>query len=951
MGNLETAVERLIEREAELERLDALLDAACAGSGGVVLIEAPAGLGKTALLETAAAGARGRGMTVLQAICGELEREFPFGACLQLFADPGAGRDPLSLSGAAGLARPLFEREAATGPEPDEDRMFALLHGLWWLTAESADDSPLLLTIDDAQWADDPSLRFVEFLGRRLDGLPVAICVAARTGEREDDAALEAIRAGPLAATVRLEPLSDGAVAELVATELGDVDEQARAACASATGGNPFYLRQLLATLRERGADRDRHPVSSIRTATPESVSRAVHARIARLGIEAQSLAEALSVLGDGAPLRRAASLAELGPAAASGAAERLAVTHVIRDRDGLSFAQTIVREAVYSELPAARRRHAHGRAAKLLADENCDPELIAAQLKRADGLGRAWAVVVLRAAARRAAAGGAHEAAVDHLRRALDEPPPASERAAVLAELGTAELLNGDPACVERLREALAAAEDPALRARTAAALSRALVFAARVPDAVDALRTAIAELGDGEPELSSGLRAELLGMSLVDLSCRRELAVEVASAVEDAERLDPVTDAQLLGVVALETTLSRSASHAHGLAERALDEGRLLDQVPPDHVAAIGAIATLLITDRDQAAERWLEQAGNTARRSGSVRALAVVACLRSRGAFRWGALAEAEEEGRTALRLATEHGWPFGIPTAIACVADPLIERGELAEARELTSILDQVGELVETQLFQMARECRARLELAGGEPAEALRLALACGKWEAAWGATNSGFTHYPWRGTAALAHLALGEREQAAALAAEQLEVAHSFGTARSIGLALRIVALSGAAEERAAGLERAVETLRDSPARPELAKALADLGGELRRQRRRAAARERLYEALDLARRCGATALASAVREELRAAGARPRREATSGSSALTPSERRVADLAAGDLGNRAIAQRLFLSRRTVETHLTSAYRKLEIAGREELAAALAEPLTAAESD
>ena len=834
---------------------------------------------------------------------------------------------------------------------PDEDRMFALLHGLWWLTAELAEERPLLLMVDDAQWADGPSLRFFDFLGRRLDGLPVAICIAIRPGERTDQSLLEGLGAGPAARTLGLKPLSRDAIGSLVASELGEVSEREQEACASATGGNPYYLRQLLSscgnatprrTARLRLRSRPRHRSRYAAT---------VHARIGRLGDDAEALAEALAVLGDGAPLRRAAALAGLAPGAGGTAAERLTLADVIRDGGPLAFAHPIVREAVYSELPAARRRLAHGRAAGILADEDAEPELIAAQLKRADGIGRAWAVETLRAAARRAAAGGAHDAAVGHLRRALKEPPSQPVRAEVLAELGTAELLSGDPACVERLREALAAASDASLRARAGVALARALVFAARVSDARDTLRELSDELSDSDPAAASGLRAELLGMALADLASRRELAAELEAAHESAERLDPVTETELLGVLALETTLGPwPAEQAYRLAERALDEGRLLDQVPPDHVAAIGAIATLQITDRAEAAERWLEEAAAAASKSGSVRALAVVACLRSRGAFRWGAFAEAEEEGRTALRLATEHGWPLGVPTAIACVADPLIERGELDEARDLTAILDQVGELVETPLFQQARECRARLELASDRPEEALRLALACGEWERNWGATNCGFTHHPWRSTAALAHLALGEREAAAALAAEQVGVARAFGTPRHVGIALHIDALCGDPDARSATLEEAVAVLRESPARPELAKALADLGAELRRGRRMADARERLYEALDLANRCGATVLAAAVREELRAAGARPRREALAGTSALTPSEHRVARLAAEGLGNRPIAQRLFLSRRTVETHLTNAYRKLGIRGRDELAEALVEPLTGGEA-
>jgi DNA-binding CsgD family transcriptional regulator len=946
------AVRRLLERAEETERLLTLLDRARDGHGGVAVIEAPAGLGKTSLLEALRDSAEDAGMRALTAIGAELERQFAFGACLQLFGaavDESGADDASVFEGAASLARPLFDRDMRSAAPPDEDRLFALLQGLWWLSAEIAESAPLLLALDDAQWADEPSLRYVDFVSRRLDDLPIAVCLAVRSGEPGvNEELLRTIRGAPGCMVVRPGPLSEGAVGELVRAELGVADRATGRACAELTGGNPFYLNQLLTDLRERHV-RGRDLESEISAIKPDSVARNVGTRIDRLGERAAELARAVAVLGDGTELRRAARLAGLDPEQASRTADRLAEADLLRAGERLSFAHPIVREAVYAELGPAQRSHAHGIAAELLMRESAAADQVAAQLLRTGGLERPWAVDVLLAAARRATSQGAHGLARDYLERALSEPPLGEARVEVIHELGKTEMRLGDPACLDHLRLALEATADEAidhgsrgpLRAGVSVSLARTLVFAARNPEAIAVLREAISGLDAEHGARASELRADLLAVALLDLPSRRALAHELAEALETVEALDVSAALPLAGTLALEATLtSWPADRAAALAERVVDAG-VLEQLPPDHAAALGAIATLQLTDRARRSDEALLEAAAAAERSGSARALAVVACLRSRGAFRWGRVAEAEEEGRSALRLATEHGWPFGIPTAIACVADPLIERGELEEASELTGLLDRAAQFAETQLFQQARECRARLELARGEPDRGLELALACGEWERAWGATNSVFTHYPWRLTAALAHLARSEPEQAAALATQQLEIARAFGTERGIGLALRIAGLAGQGDERVALLTDSIDHLAASPARLEHAKALGDLGAALRSAGRRRQAREPLYAALDLARRCGASAVTDTVRAELAAAGARPRREASSGAASLTPSERRVADLAAQGLGNRAIAQRLFLSRRTVETHLTNAYRKLEIPGREQLAGVL----------
>jgi DNA-binding NarL/FixJ family response regulator len=211
----------------------------------------------------------------------------------------------------------------------------------------------------------------------------------------------------------------------------------------------------------------------------------------------------------------------------------------------------------------------------------------------------------------------------------------------------------------------------------------------------------------------------------------------------------------------------------------------------------------------------------------------------------------------------------------------------------------------------------------------------------------WGLAmhDSGFLHAC--SGAALALLQLGERERARELADRELAGARAFGAARALGIALRVAGLTRDPDQAAVPLlEESVVVLRDSPAQLERAHSLCELGAARRRSGRRVDCREPLSEALDLAARCGARALAARAREELKAAGARPRSDWRTGVEALTPSELRVARLAAEGRTNREIAQALYVTLKTVEGHLARAYGKLGISNRGELARGLGDETT-----
>jgi DNA-binding CsgD family transcriptional regulator len=327
----------------------------------------------------------------------------------------------------------------------------------------------------------------------------------------------------------------------------------------------------------------------------------------------------------------------------------------------------------------------------------------------------------------------------------------------------------------------------------------------------------------------------------------------------------------------------------------------------------------------------------------RSGSARGLFTTFVTLGLLNVRLGALPEADAAARIALHVLEGLGFDRGLRLLASVLIDVAIEAGQLDEAESVLDLLHGT-ELPAEISTVIALAARARLRLAQGRPDEALAdfekvRALYSAQ---TWGLEmhDNGFLHA--RSGAALALLQLGDMEQADELAGQELAGARAFGAPRALGIALRVAGLTRGDDGATALLEESVGVLRGSPAVLERGHSLYELGAALRRSGHRAAAREPLSEALDLAARCGARALAARAREELKASGARPRSEWRTGIEALTPSELRVARLAAEGRTNREIAQALYVTLKTVEGHLARVFDKLQIAGRGELAQGLA---------
>ncbi|HWH93594.1 MAG TPA: helix-turn-helix transcriptional regulator [Baekduia sp.] len=295
----------------------------------------------------------------------------------------------------------------------------------------------------------------------------------------------------------------------------------------------------------------------------------------------------------------------------------------------------------------------------------------------------------------------------------------------------------------------------------------------------------------------------------------------------------------------------------------------------------------------------------------------------------------MGEAELDIQTALRLAGERH--FMLPRIVGVAIDVALERGE---AETAATLAERHGDDLarERALADEYLVSRGRLHLTRGDIRDGLADLLRCGQMLDSYGTVRP----TDWRSDAARALAALGEREHAKRLAREGVAVARAFGAPRALSRSLRAAGRVMGGEEGLELLEEAVAVVEPSPARLEAAYALADLGLELQERRRRREGREALRLALELAQDCDATALADRVRGDLGAGGGRPPRLEQTGVQALTPAERRVCDLAAEELTNREIAQTLFVTEKTVELHLTNAYRKLGIRSRFQLASVIA---------
>jgi DNA-binding CsgD family transcriptional regulator len=933
---------QLLERAEELAALDGAIAAARSGEGRLLVIEGPAGIGKTSLLAEGRARANSAGLSVLQARSSELETAFSFGVVRQLYEPVLAQADPRRLAtlldGPAAHAGRLLQREAEVVP-PDEDVAFSLLHGLYWLTINLSEIHPLFIAIDDLQSADAPSLRWLSYLTRRIDGLSVCVAATIRPSVQESPL-LSELLVHPGTAPVRPKVLSAVAVTELVLAELGTgADETFCRACLRTTGGNPLLLRELLRALAADSVPPVAASALAVEHAAPDAVARSVRLRLSRLPCGARRLARAVAILGDSADRDQAATLARLDHRELATAAGTLARVELLQQQQPpFTFVHPLIRNAVYEDIPAEEREAEHARAAGIARAANANPAFAAAHVLLAAPGTVDGALGLLRDAAQQAASEGGLDSAARYLLRALEESMEDEQRADLLLELAEVELNLGSPTADLRLREAVNLFDEPKRRAEARCQLGRVLLWVGREQEALREVEEALVHWTHPD-DLRRRLEAIFVA-SATRLAGRFEEARRRLDSLELDAAAGPGAR-MLLGLRSFHEA-ARGGSRERSVAEA---QKALHAMAHDERRWAYGAAwSALWISDQLDESVVLLDTFVARARKAGEITYDAELSQGRATFHYARGALIEAEADAQVAVDVLHHRRVSF-LDGAHSLLGQILVERGKIEEA----AVVVDAGEhrtLADPEALARAPLLRARAMLAAArhDHERALLAARALGENHLAHGLANPACSYPSWRSLAAQALFALGRIDEAVDLSREDVTQARSWRARRCLGRALRTLGTFEGGERGFEHLREAVEVLEHSPARLELAYALTDLGGALRRANRRKEAREPLRRALELAYRCGAGALAERTREELLAAGARPRRRALSGVDALTPSERRVAAMAAEGLSNREIAQDLFLTPRTVEFHLSNAFRKLDISARTQLPVALSPP-------
>ncbi|MGW4214746.1 AAA family ATPase [Lentzea sp. NPDC004789] len=885
----------LLERDGELRRMSRLLQQARDGVGGVVVLTGPLGNGKTALLRALSRHPAADSFSVWYASATLMEQGHSRGVLRQLLEGHHGG--------------------------PDDDARE--LHGL---VRDLGRTRPVLLLVDDLQWADHRSAVALEALARRVRHLGAVLVVTVREGDPlADDPVVASILT---AAALRLcpEPLSPSGAAKLLRARLGRAcDQSFTLACHAATGGNPLLLTALALAWAVDG----RPPVAAnadlVRALRPSLARERIVACLRAQPEPVRRLLTAAAVLGESAEPDVVSALAGLDEPSRAQAVRGLGRLGLFSGND---FAHPVAREAVHDLTTAAERDELHLRAVRLLHDLGKPAESVAGQLLAISVPQGAWAVEALRDAAHVALRRGAPETAVAYLRRALlDTSADGEDRATVLVDLANAERLLDVRAAVRTVSYAVGLFPGPRQRAAALIRLTPAVMGDA--PETiVSVLREVVEEFGPAERldgvdrDLALRLEARLRFVRRTEIS---QLTRACARLDElPAERNESAAARELLSVLVNAATLAAVRVPARRVAELA---ERLLAREPASSAHSAGT-APLLVTalaaaDSAGAVGDWLDRALGTARQRGDVVEQAMIRTEQALVHLVNGRVAEAATAAAGAFGLGAWNWGAVGTFTAVVF--------GAVALQLDDPALVDQVLAAVEAEpadpcLAAVIGLLRAQTEILGGRFEAASVILTDCGARLDRAGWRNP--VLFPWRSSLALVQLKLGNTGDAIALAEEERLTAEEWGAPSGIGRALRVLGQVVGGERGRQLTQRAVETLRSSAHRLELVHAL-------RRQAELTDDPAAWRSCLAMADEIGARQIAQQARTALVVGTPVPV------GGKLTRSEQKVAMLAASGRSNPEIAELLAVSSRAVEKHLTNTYRKLGLRGRSELASAL----------
>ncbi|MET9914472.1 AAA family ATPase [Streptomyces sp. NPDC006476] len=950
----------IVERDTEWAAIANALRRAEGDAGTVLIVTGPLGIGKSAVLHTLSALAGSKGAQVLSAQGAQAEESFPLGIALQLLEPALARATPSQrekwLAGIPKTLRDILDDRTAGDQLPPEvcPRLLAALESL---VMNVADGLPLLILLDDVQWLDSHSLRWLNYVAKRIVGLPVVIVACLQEGDLRADRPLVRELVTAAQRVLRLQPLSQAGVRALIEQQYGaSPDEAFVVACHQASMGNPLYATLVAAQIMS-GTDSTSSPWV-LRSAL--LADRLVTA-VASAPSPIPEFTHALAVLGEGADVSLVAQLAHLDDVGAALAMRKLTQLGLLSPQSPPRFVNKNVWDSIRASAPMEQLERLRKRAAVLLHESGCPVNDVAEQLLLLTSRQGPWAVPVLFEAARQARERRDYPEAARCLRRALLEVSPDDElRGRLLGDMAAVERHYDPESSARHVLEAVSLQSSVTDRAKTLLQLDpwcesvpTGIVHQLLLTTAND-LRDA-AGLADLNRELPTRLEARTRYLE-------QGTPEGLASAAERLRRLGPEPPVSTPGERELAVVLSHAATvnERYGRAAVIRLTERILEREPgiPTHVhtplrllvpTLLAADSLGLITDwLDTAAdfeESYTQEPGGrqglgpaTTRLLNAERTLVQVRRGNILRARRW---AEAVTRNGDDSTLRCQ--------LTISAVALTALEArdADLAEALLVASNRLRIKSAQCVHSKGLLHILRGMVALRDGKPHIALEEFHECGRklegsgWHLA--------ALHPWRTFAAVLHYRLGDTDRAWKLVEDDWTAAEAWGAPAWIGRVIRTRAVlsafgsTSAGNEELALLRQSVTVLRDSDHRLELARSLVRLG--LRAPAPGAHVEEvheaetPLAEGIQLAEACGVPELARRARSMR--GGEQP--PATVSSGGLTRTQLVISELAAQGVSNRDIAARLLVTQRAVEKHLTSVYRKLGIAGRKDLARALHE--------
>jgi DNA-binding CsgD family transcriptional regulator len=894
----------LAERDEHLASLDRLLAECGAGSGQVVLVEGSVAHGKTALLRTFAEGAVDAGSLFLNATCSQFESAFPLGVLSQLF------RNVILPAGLRDRVNGLMDGCGAAEPE-----MASIFHGLLLALLELAEERPVLVGIDDVQYADVVSLRCLLYLGRRVRSARVLMVFTEAARVRAVHSTLRAeLGELPHAHCLRLGPLSEAAVSGLLAERGLTADLYAT------TGGNPALVQALL-------EDHD-----TLASAPGDSYRKAVLSCLHRCESTVLDVARGLAVLGADAAPSQLCELVGVDAEVVEKALELMARAGLLTSG---RFRHPAIEMAVLDDLPPPERAQSHRRAARLLHEHGESAVPVARHLVNAGHPVNPWGVDVLLEAAELALFADEVVLAVDCLALAHRALPDGTSRLTVRAKLARAEWQLNPSAVVRHFPPLLAGMRAGHLDRRDAIGVVRQLLWHGRITHAVEVLNWVRGSGGDADEGVTTELHDAELWMTSVYPSLGRGHHPPRGPLTGKDTPLLLGADPWLRSTAALAENLTRGDHHdAVTRAEHFLRETHLSHTTPWSEEPALLALLTLVYTDRVHVAVRECERLVNEAATRKAPTWQATFSAVRSEIALRQGDFRTAVDQARAAMTHMSSKAWGVALGFPLGCLILATTRMGDYGAAAE------HVAQPVPETMFQSRYglhylHARGHYHLATSRYHAALADFLSCGELMRGWGLDMPGFV--PWRVGAAEAWLCLDNPDEAKRLLFDQM-ARPGVARTRVRALSLRVLAMASKVGSRPQLLTEAVDILESCGDRFELARVLAEFSrvhhtlGEHKR------ARMTVRRAWHLAKACGSAPLRKELMPEPTAIGITvAQRRDSAGIGSLTESERRVASLAVAGYTNREIAGKLFITASTVEQHLTRVYRKLNIKYRRDL--------------